>query len=240
MISSLFFFAVITIIFPPPRRARTRASVPADPSFTEMVDVAHVAMLGEESPSTVMASFDEWPDSMSLPLALVDMADAARKGCHDPSGSTDVQSKPNHSDCASHKAADRHDSPMRPTNCGSSAAAIWGQCLSEWRASNPEAVTPKRAAHTPTVFPKPVARKPKASNPRGRPGLSRPGPRPRAVGEDVALEGPLGLVAPLAGRTKEELKQLVQLVDACAIGGAHCSSCNLWRTLRAADQPTKV
>ena len=213
------------------------------PQFREMVDVHGFATLGgEESPSTVTASFDEWPDSMSLPLALVDMADAARKDhrCHDPSGVTDVQSSSN---CASRKAAGRHDTPTRPTNHGSSAAEIWGQCLSEWRASNPEAavwaVTPKRAAHThtPTVFPKPVARRPKASGPRSRPNLSKPGPRPRAVGEDVALEGPLGLVAPPAGRTKEELMQLVQLVDACAIGGAHCSSCNLWRTLRAADQP---
>jgi len=196
--------------------------------------------LGEESPSTVTASFEEWPDSMALPLALVDVTDAARKGCHDPSGATGEQSN-----CASRKAAGRHDTPVRPTNLGSSAAEIWGQCLSEWRASNPEAaastVTPKRAAHTPTVFPKqPVARKPKASGPRSRPDHSRPGPRPYpAVGEDIASPASLG-VTPPAGHTKEELMQLVQLVDACAIGGAHCSSCNLWRTLRAADQPIKV
>ena len=205
--------------------------------------LAVAAMLGKESPSTVTASFDAFPESMTLPLALLD---ADRKKNHperplheqEPSGSEADYS------C---KAAGRPDTQMGSTNHALSAAEIWEQCLSEWIASNPEAAAsawaPKRAAqtHTPTVLPRTVAR-PKASGTRGRPNPTRPGPRQRAVGDDVALEGPLGLVAPPAGHTKQELMQLVQQVDACAlcaIGGAHCSMCNLWRTLRAADQAIK-
>ena len=205
--------------------------------------LAVAAMLGKESPTTVTASFDAFPESMALPLALID-ADRKKKHPERPLHEQEPSGSEADYSC---KAAGRPDTQTGSTNQALSAFEIWEQCLSEWIASNPEAAAsawaPKRAAqtHTPTVLPRTVAR-PKACDTRGRPNPTRPGPRQRAVGDDVALEGPLGLVAPPAqGHTKQEL-QLVQQVDACAlcaIGGAHCSMCNLWRTLRAADQAIK-
>ena len=205
--------------------------------------LAVAAMLGKESPTTVTASFDAFPESMALPLALID-ADRKKKHPERPLHEQEPSGSEADYSC---KAVGRPDTQTGSTNQALSAFEIWEQCLSEWIASNPEAAAsawaPKRAAqtHTPTVLPRTVAR-PKACGTRGRPNPTRPGPRQRAVGDDVALEGPLGLVAPPAGHTKQELMQLVQQVDACAlcaIGGAHCSMCNLWRTLRAADQAIK-
>lgn len=202
-----------------------------------------VAMLGKESPTTITASFDAFPESMDLPMALLD---AARKKNHPERPLHKQEPRGSEADYSC-QAASRPDTQMGSTSHLLSAADIWEQCLSEWIASNPEAAAsawaPKRAAqtHTATVLPRTVAR-PKASGTRGRPNPTRPGPRRRVVGDVVALEGPLGLVAPPAGHMKQELMQSVQQVNACAlcaIGGAHCSMCNLWRTLRAADQADK-
>ena len=193
----------------------------SQPVRTERMTVARIEIgqplwAGDESPSTVTAELNEWPDDITLPLALAfDINERQQEHHCSPHRlpSTLAYS-------ASRKAAGRQDTPLRPTNDGQSAAEVWGQSLAEWRANG----VSKWAAGS-QAFParKPVVRKPTSSGPTHQ---SVSSPRPRADGA--------GVTPPASGNAEE---QLVQLVDACVIGGAHCSLCNLWCKLRAGELP---
>lgn len=182
------------------------------------VEIGQPLWAGDESPSTVTAELNEWPDDMTLPLALAfDINERQQEHHCIPHR---LPSKLAYS--ASRKAAGRQDTPLRPTNDGQGAAEVWGQSLAEWRANG--VYNPSGLAGSQTLpAPKPVIRKPTSSGPTHQ---SVSSPRPRADGADVT---------PPASGNEEE--QLAQLVDSCVIGGAHCSLCNLWCKLRAGELP---